>query len=122
MTENTSRLPFGAAGIAGVGEQEAFQLLDNASGIFYGLTYLVMFAIPIIGFRGQEPRAPRWLRAASASGFAVTLLYVVLSIFPIIDVTSWLSFAGKISGVVIGLNLAGGAVFVAARRKRSGAR
>lgn len=110
---------FGAAGIAGVGEQEAFQLLDNAAGIFYGFTYLVLFAIPIIGMSRLEPRPPVWLRLASASGFAVTLLYVVLSIFPIIDVASWWSFAVKISGVVIVLNLAGIGLFFAARRGRN---
>ena len=37
------------AGLIGVGKQEAFQLLWNASAIFYALTYLVMFAIPLIG-------------------------------------------------------------------------
>jgi hypothetical protein len=52
----------------------------------------------------------------------VTLLYVVLSIFPIIDVASWWSFAMKISGVVIGLNLAGAALFWSARRRRAAAR
>jgi amino acid transporter len=111
-------LVFGAAGIAGVGEQEAFQLLDNAAGIFYGLTYLVLFAIPVIAFRGTDARLPLWLRVASVSVFAVTLLYVVLSIFPIIDVTSWLSFALKISAVVIGLNVVGAALFFAERRRR----
>ncbi|HEV8447315.1 MAG TPA: APC family permease [Gemmatimonadaceae bacterium] len=113
---------FGAAGIAGVGEQEAFQLLDNAAGIFYALTYLVLFAIPLVAFRGQGERMPLWLRAASASGFAVSLLYVVLSIFPIIDVTSWLSFAVKISGVVVGLNAVGATLFFAERRRRGSAR
>jgi amino acid transporter len=111
-------LAFGAAGIVGVGEQEAFQLLENASGIFYGLTYLVMFAIPLIGLRGVEPRPSLWLRIAAASGFVVTLLYVVLSIFPIVDVASWLSFAAKISGVVISLNLVGAGLFYGARRRR----
>ena len=48
----------------------------------------------------SNPRPPLWLRIAAASGFLVTLLYVVLSIFPIIDVASWWSFAMKISGVV----------------------
>jgi amino acid transporter len=112
---------FGAAGIAGVGEQEAFQLLENAAGIFYGLTYLIMFAIPLIGLRHAEPRPPLWLRVSAFSGFAVTLLYVVLSIFPIIDVASWVSFAVKISGVVIGLNLIGAGLFFAARRRRGAA-
>jgi amino acid transporter len=112
-------LAFGAAGIAGVGEQEAFQLLENAAGIFYGLTYLVMFAIPLVGLRDAETRPALWLRVAAASGFSVTLLYVILSIFPIIDVESWTSFAVKISGVVVGLNLTGAALFYNARRRRS---
>ena len=110
---------FGAAGIAGVGEQEAFQLLENAAGIFYGLTYLILFAIPLVGLRNATPRPPLWLRVAALSGFAVTVLYVVLSIFPIIDVESWFSFAMKISGVVIGLNLVGAGLFFAARRRRT---
>jgi amino acid transporter len=109
---------FGAVGIAGVGEQEAFQLLENASGIFYGLTYLILFAIPLVGLRHVTPRPSIWLRIAALSGFAVTVLYVVLSIFPIIDVASWASFAAKISGVVIVLNLVGCALFFAARRRR----
>jgi len=112
-------LAFGAVGIAGVGEQEAFQLLDNAAGIFYGLTYLVMFAIPLIGMQRMEHRPPLWLRVAATSGFLVTLLYVVLSIFPIIDVASWFSFAIKISSVVVGLNLVGAALYWSAARRRS---
>ena len=40
----TPVLAFG--GSAGVGAQEAFQLLNNAAGIFYALTYQLMFAIP----------------------------------------------------------------------------
>lgn len=112
-------IAFGAAGIAGVGEQEAFQLLENAAGIFYGLTYLVMFAIPLVGLRGAEPRPSLLLRVSAASGFVVTLLYVILSIFPIIDVESWTTFAVKISGVVIGLNLVGAGLFFGARRRRS---
>jgi amino acid transporter len=112
-------IAFGAAGIAGVGEQEAFQLLENAAGIFYGLTYLVMFAIPLVGLRGVEQRPSLLLRVSAASGFVVTLLYVILSIFPIIDVESWTTFAVKISGVVIGLNLVGAGLFYGARRRRS---
>jgi glutamate:GABA antiporter len=105
---------FGAAGSAGVGEQEAFQLLENAAGIFYALTYVVMFAIPLVG--KMTPRPPLWLRIASVSGLLTTLLYVVLSIFPIIEVASWWAFGLKIAGVVIGLNLAGLALYWNARR------
>jgi amino acid transporter len=98
-------LALGLLGLLGVGHQEAFQLLDNASGIFYGLAYLVMFALPLFGLRQAAEQPPAWLRIAALSGFLVTLLYCVLSIFAIIDVASWLLFAVKISGVVIGGNL-----------------
>src|SRR5205085_6269419 len=33
----------------GAGLQEAFQLVDNAANVFYGIVYTVMFAIPIAG-------------------------------------------------------------------------
>ncbi|MDP8982910.1 MAG: APC family permease [Acidobacteriota bacterium] len=109
-------LGMGLAGIAGVGHQEAFQLLDNASGIFYGLTYLVMFALPLIGLKNMTPRPPWWLRAAAGSGFLVTLLYCVLSIFPIVQVESWFVFSAKIAGVVVGANLLGAMLFLSRRK------
>jgi amino acid transporter len=101
----------------GAGNQEAYQLLQNAAGIAYGIAYLVMFAIPLLA-PGEKP----WwgLRVMAASGLAMTLLYVVLSVFPIIDVPNRLLFAIKISGVVIGLNVAGALFYWRAetRRKR----
>jgi amino acid transporter len=103
----------GLISLAGVGQQEAFQILDNASGIFYALAYLVMFALPI-----ANSRAPIWLRAAAASGFAVTLLYSILSIFPIIQVESWLKFGVKIGGVVVCANALGAALYWMEHKKR----
>jgi hypothetical protein len=41
----------------------------------------------------------------------VTLLFVVLSVFPIIDVGSSWHYSLKIAGVVIGANLVGWLVF-----------
>ncbi|MGH7583453.1 MAG: APC family permease [Gemmatimonadales bacterium] len=111
-------LVFGALSLVGVGLQEAFQLLDNVAGVLYALCYLVMFALPLIGVRGFD-RAPLWLRVAAASGFAVTVLYIVLSVFPIIDVTSWASFAAKIITVVVGANLLGWAIYRAGTRRRA---
>jgi len=103
----------GLVSLVGAGQQEAFQILDNASGIFYALAYLVMFAIPI-----ASQRAPVWLRAAAVSGFAVTLLYSVLSIFPIIQVESWWRFSAKIGGVVLGANVVGAGLYWMERRKQ----
>jgi amino acid transporter len=100
-------LGMGLAGIAGAGRQEAFQLLQNASGIFYGLTYLAMFAIPILGYAS----AGMGLRVAAASGFGMTLLCVVLSVFPIIDVPNPLAFGVKVGGTVVAANVLGGLIY-----------
>jgi glutamate:GABA antiporter len=104
-------LAFSIAGLIGVGKQEAFQLLWNASAIFYALTYLVMFAVPIVGIQ-----SPLWLKAAACSGFLTTLLFVVLSILPIVQVESALIFALKISLVIVAANAVGLAIFVSKRR------
>src|SRR4030095_12074749 len=53
--------------LIGVGHAEAFQLLFNGSGIFYALTYVVMFAIPLFGLRTVTPRPPLWLRPGGGS-------------------------------------------------------
>jgi amino acid transporter len=103
--------------LVGVGQAEAFQLLFNASGMFYALTYVVMFAIPLFGLRAVAPRPPLWLQLASASGLAMTLLYVVLAVFPIIKVESVGVFAAKISLVIVLANLVGVGILVTARRR-----
>jgi hypothetical protein len=55
--------------------------------------------------RGEQPT---WgVRTAALSGFLMTLLYVVLSIFPIIDVPNPWLFTVKIVAVVGGLQCAG---------------
>ena len=112
-------LAFAVAGMAGVGEQEAFQLLDNAAGILYGLTYLVLFAVPLVGL-SRNGRAPVWIRIAAAFGLATTALFVVLSVLPILEVESAAVFAMKIGGTVALANAIGAALYVV-RRSRPGA-
>jgi amino acid transporter len=110
-------LGIGLTGLIGVGEQEAFQLLWNASGIFYALTYLVMFAIPLFGVSGVSTGAPWWLKLAALSGFIMTLLYVGLSVLPIVQVDSRLLFAAKVGGVILLANVIGAVVFFAGQRR-----
>jgi len=112
-------LALGSLSLIGIGQQESFQLLFNAGGIFYALTYLVLFAIPLFGLRGLTPAPPWWLRISAASGLLMTLLYVTLSVFPIIEVKSSFSFTFKITAVIVAANIVGAAVFAAARAKRA---
>jgi amino acid transporter len=104
-------LVLGLVSLIGVGTQEAFQLLDNAGGVFYASTYMVLFAIPIFGMKAFGVRAPVWLKIACASGFLVSLLYIGFTIVPIIKVESRLSFALKIIGPVLIANFVGAFLF-----------
>lgn len=104
-------LAFGLASLIGVGEQEAFQLLDNAGGVFYATTYVVLFAIPLFGMKAFGVRAPWWLKIGCASGLLVSLLYIGFTIVPIISVGSRLWFAVKIILVVLIANAIGLGIF-----------
>ncbi len=95
--------------------QEAYQILQSANGIAYGLGYLAMFAIPLLA-AGEKPSL--LLRVMAVSGFAMTLLNVVLAVFPIIDVPNPFAFAAKIGGTVFGLNLAGALFYWRASHRR----
>jgi amino acid transporter len=105
------------AGIAGAGEQEAFQLLQNSSGIVYALAYLAMFALPLVGKQKKIAKPALWLQAAAVTGFLMTAMYLVLSLFPIIDVPRPLVFTAKIGGFVLACQLVAAALFYSYRRK-----
>jgi hypothetical protein len=66
-----------------------------------------MFALPI-----ADRRAPALLKIAALSGLLATLLFVVISILPIVQVENRFLFAAKISAVVVGANAIGAAIFL----------
>src|SRR5262245_21537823 len=103
-------------GLVGVGKQEAFQLLWNSAGVFYALTYLAMFAVPLFGLRRAPVTPPWWVRLCAVSGLLMTGLYVSLSILPIIPVGSRTVFAMKIVGLIVIANLVGAALYASATR------
>ena len=91
----------------GVGEQEAFELLQIWGFTFYGLAYLALFAIPLFSRKKLGIRPALWLRLAAASGFVVTLLFVLLSASPIIPVASETAYSLKTLFVILGANAVG---------------
>jgi len=107
----------GIVGLIGVGKQEAFQILWNASGTFYAMAYLAMFAVPIVGLRSAGVKPPLWLKIAALSGFLMTVLNIVVSIVPLVQVESKFAFAAKITGLIVLTNLIGAAIYLAARRR-----
>ena len=103
--------------LSGVHAQEAFQLIDNTGGIFYAMTYLALFAIPLFGMKALGVKAPLWLKGACASGFIVTLIYIRFAIVPITEVGSPLTFALKIIATVLIANAIGVTIYVLGKRK-----
>jgi len=106
------------AALIGVGEQEAYELLLTWGFTFYGVAYLALFAIPLLAPKASGIRPGLALRVAAASGFLVTLLFVALSIFPVIDVASSWRYSVKIAVVVLGANFLGWMIYCAGQRKR----
>ena len=114
-------LVFAIGSQLGAGAQEAFQIVDNAANVFYGIAYLVLFAIPVVGVRAIRSSAPAWLRLAAICGFGISLLAIFFTVYPIIDVPSPLIFALKIIGVTAIANAIGAAIFgLGEKRKRAG--
>jgi len=103
--------------LIGVGNQESFSLLQTWAWTFYGLAYLTMFAIPLFSAKQKGLRPGIWLRIGSATGFVVTLLFVLLSVVPVIDVTSTWKYSLKIILVVLAANGFGWMLYHAGQRK-----
>jgi amino acid transporter len=91
----------------GVHAQEAFQVLSNAAIAHYELSYLAMFAIPLIGAKALRTRLPRWLRWTSITGLCATLFSFIISAYPFVAVVNPRAYAAKILGTTLLSNIIG---------------
>ena len=107
------------ASLIGAGHEESFELLLTWSFTFYGIAYLALFAIPVLARKERGLRAGLGVRVAAISGFLVTLLFVVLSVFPIINVGSAGRYSLEIAGVVLGANVLGYIIYRTNPRERT---
>jgi glutamate:GABA antiporter len=100
----------------GVREQEASQLLANASIVHYALAYVALFALPLVGTLRLQ--VPVWLKAASLAGLIASLVSLFIAVYPIVDVVSKTAYATKIVGVVLLTNAAGVLIYRAGQRTK----
>jgi amino acid transporter len=101
----------------GVREQEALQLLNNASDVHYGIAYVALFAIPLFGAAHLRKSLPKWLGIPALAGLISSAIAVLIAVYPIIDVVSNLEYAGKIISVVLVANVIGIAIYALHRFK-----
>ncbi len=75
---------FGLATVSllGVARQEAFQLVITAAQASYGLYYLVLFSIPLVGRTSLPGRPGAFVSLCAAIGGGVTLVAITLQVVP----------------------------------------
>lgn len=105
--------------LLGVREQEASQLLTMASIVHYAIAYVALFALPLFGRAALRRQLPRWLKVAAAAGMASSLVALLISVYPVVDVVSRLAFAGKICAVVVVSNMAGVLIYRLGQTRRA---
>jgi amino acid transporter len=108
----------GIAATYGTGAQEAFQLIVSIGNIFYGIYYLMMFAVPLVVGDRFGVRAGFWLKVSAVSGAAVTLLAMGLNLVPIVDVADKWAFAAKVAVTSLALNAVGVGIYWNGMRRR----
>jgi amino acid transporter len=101
----------------GVHEQEASQLLAGASIALYAIAYVALFALPLFGSRTLRSALPIWVKVAAMAGLISSLVSLAIAVYPIVNVTSRLEYALKISAVVVLANVAGVVIYRAGRKR-----
>ena len=82
-------------------------MLTLASIVHYAIAYVALFALPLFGSAALRRQLPRWLKVAAAAGMASSLVALLISVYPVVDVVSRAAFAAKICAVVVISNMAG---------------
>ena len=93
--------------LIGVGQAEAFQLAVQRERHLLRAHVRRDVRDPAVRAARRDAAAAALAEAASLSGLLMTLLYIVLSVFPIIKVESVSTFALKITLVIVVMNLVG---------------
>jgi amino acid transporter len=100
----------------GVREQEASQLLANASIAHYALAYVGLFALPLVGRPALRAGLPVWVKVAALAGLVSSVVSLAIAVYPIVDVTSRMEYAAKLCTVVLVANGLGALIYRASRR------
>ena len=103
----------------GVREQEASQLLAAASIAHYAIAYIALFALPLLGDRALRSAVPNWVKLAAVAGLISSVISLVVTIYPIVEVTSRAAYATKIFLVVLASNIIGVMIYRAGKRRRA---
>jgi len=102
----------------GVREQEASQLLAASSIALYAITYVALFALPLVGSRALRDALPAWVKLMALAGLVSSVVSLAITVVPIVDVTSRGLYAAKICTVVVLSNALGVVIYRVGQRRR----
>lgn len=66
----------------------------------YEITYLAMFAVPLVGITTLPRRLPLWLKLTSIAGVS-KLFSLIITAYPFVNVVYALAYAIKMVGTVL---------------------
>jgi amino acid transporter len=104
--------------LLGVREQESSQLLTLSSIVHYAIAYVALFALPLFGRAALRNKLPLWLKVAAGAGMVSSVVALLISVYPVVDVASRTAFAGKICAVVVISNMTGVMIYRLGQSRR----
>jgi amino acid transporter len=104
--------------LLGVEAQEASQLLTLSSIVHYAIAYVALFSLPLFGAAALRKALPPWLKFAAAGGMLSSLVALLISVYPVVDVVSRAAFAAKICAVVAISNMTGVLIYRVGQTRR----
>ena len=96
-------------------------MLTNASIVHYAVAYIALFALPLFGARTLREKLPGWLKAVSSAGMAASVVSLLIAVYPVVEVVSRESYAGKITAVMVISNMVGVLIYRAGTRSDAAA-
>ncbi len=102
-----SMLLLGALSLWGAGNQEAVEVSVGAGFGSFCITYMLLFAVILVGFRSGAIRSGLGIRIGALAAFSVSLFALIFEVVPLGEVTNSAVFAMKVGGTILAMNTLG---------------
>ena len=102
-----SMVMLGALSLWGAGNEEAVEVAVGAGFGAFCITYMLLFAVILFGFRSGAIRAGVGLRLGALAAFLVSLCALIFEVVPLGEVADSSVFALKVAGTICAANALG---------------
>ena len=103
----------------GAGNQEAVEVAVGAGFGSFCITYMLLFAVILFGFRSGPIRSGAGLRMGALAAFLVSLCGLIFEVVPLGEVANSTVFALKVGGTICATNALGAYLYWRGTRRAS---